>query len=131
MEEKKVYTEICIKGGRLVKEDRIDIFEQYVLNPYFNLNSYVDMEIALKIIETNKDHPITEEDLESILTNALKRTRNREVWITCDLDQILEYTGGMLFNLGESDLCTFLYNYINAGKSNDLFERFQFEQPRQ
>ena len=125
--DNNVFADILIKGGQLVKKDRIEVFKKYVLEPYADLNDFVDVEIGLALMEANQVNKIDEGSLERILEDVMRRTFDREVWRTQILDQILEYTEGMIYNLGEQELSAFLHKYISEGKSNELYENLKPE----
>ena len=122
MEDINVIADVLIKGGQLVRRDKIDMFKRYVIEPYADLNNYVDVEICLALMEASREGKIDESKIEKTLEGIMRKTYNREVWRTQILDQILEYTEGMLYNLGEKNLVNALHTYMINGKSNGLYE---------
>lgn len=123
MEDINVIADVLIKGGQLVRKDKIDMLKRCVIEPYADLNNFVDVEIGLALMEASREGQIDDGIIEKILEEIMRKTYSREVWRTQTLDSVIVYASSVLYGLGEKDLANALHAYMTNGKSKELYEK--------
>jgi hypothetical protein len=120
--------DIIARGSKLVSPEHFEQIAYWAASPSNTRHARYDLEYAFDLLEAKKNQQLSEEAIESLFEETLKKIAQFDfIWNQFEPAELLVVTESYLYALGEAELSMKVHGLIESGKAKEITRKVAVE----